>query len=87
MKAEKIKMKEGCGNSSNIQEIDEICVDGNFYKKEVIYDYLIMRPKSILVNIYPYPYLVSAKSRNGEKYVRSAQNDSPNDNLLKLPRT
>ncbi len=34
-----------------------------------------------------YPDLVPATSARGEKYVRSAPNDTPNDNLLKLPRS
>nr|WP_296463230.1 DUF3892 domain-containing protein [uncultured Acetatifactor sp.] len=34
----------------------------------------------------PYPNLYPALSSNGEKYVRSEPNDTPNDNLLKLPR-
>nr|WP_296488697.1 DUF3892 domain-containing protein [uncultured Acetatifactor sp.] len=33
-----------------------------------------------------YPNLCPALSSNGEKYVRSEPNDTPNDNLLKLPR-
>ncbi|NSV52654.1 DUF3892 domain-containing protein, partial [Enterococcus faecalis] len=34
---------------------------------------------------YPYPKLIPAM-RNGQRYVRSEPNDTPNDNLLKLPR-
>jgi hypothetical protein len=31
--------------------------------------------------------LVARTSKNGEKYVASEPNDTPNDNLLKLPRS
>ncbi|MBR4020311.1 MAG: DUF3892 domain-containing protein, partial [Firmicutes bacterium] len=43
-------------------------------------------PNSIFVNISPYPDLVPALSSTGEKYVRSEPNDTPFDNLLRLPR-
>ncbi|MEF9988171.1 MAG: DUF3892 domain-containing protein, partial [Christensenella sp.] len=34
----------------------------------------------------PYPFLVPALSAHNKKYVRSAPDDTPNDNLLQLPR-
>ncbi len=90
MYAKKIKMRPGCSNSNNIQEIAEIYVDGcnnpGFFKKEDLHDYLKKNPNCIKVNIYPYPDLVPATSSRNEKYVRSESNDTPNDNLLKLPR-
>lgn len=90
MYAKKIKMQPGCTYSNNTQEIDEIYVDGcnnpGFFKKEVLHDYLKKNPNSIKVNIYPYPDLIPATSSRSEKYVRSEPNDTPNDNLLKLPR-
>ena len=72
MYAKKIKMKYGCSNSNNVQEIEEI--------------YLKKNPKSIKVYISPYPDVVPALSSRGEKYVRSEPNDTVRDNLLKLPR-
>lgn len=91
MYATKIKMKNGCRNSNNVKEIDEIYVEGctepGFYKKSKLYDYLIKNPSnSIKVKIYPYPDLVPVLSALNEKYVRSEPNDTDQDNLLKLPR-
>lgn len=91
MKATRIKMKNGCGNSNSTLEIAEIYVDGcdkpGFFKKENLHDYLKTNPGSIQVNIHPYPNLVPATSVRGEKYVRSEPNDTQHDNLLKLPRS
>ncbi len=88
MKVTTIKMKSGCRESSNLCEIDSIYLEemGMFYKKEVIYDYLLTYPKSICVNIYPYPALQPAISPLGEKYVRSEPDSTQQDNLLNLPR-
>ena len=91
MYAKKIKMQQGCSRSYNTQEIAEIYVDGcdnpGFFTRGVLHDHLIKSPNSIRVNISPnYPYLVSAISSNGVKYVRSEPNDTPHDNLLELPR-
>lgn len=90
MYAKKIKMQPGCTYSNSTQEIAEIYVDGcnnpGFFKKEVLHDHLKENPNSIKVSIYPYPDLVPATSSRGEKYVRSEPNDTPYDNLLKLPK-
>lgn len=90
MYAKKIKMKYGCSNSNNVQEIEEIYIDGcnnpGYFKKSVLYDYLEKNPRSIKVYISPYPDVVPALSSRGEKYVRSEPNDTVRDNLLKLPR-
>lgn len=90
MKATKIKMKIGCQYSNNTTEISAIyieeCDNPGFFTKDTLYDFLKTNPGTIQVNIYPYPNLVPALSRNREKYVRSEPNDTPNDNLLKLPR-
>lgn len=90
MLATKILMKTSCAYSNNVQEIDKIYVDScnnpGFFKKELLHDYVKANPKSIQVNIRPFPYLIAKISKNGEKYVASEPNDTPNDNLLKLPR-
>ena len=90
MKATQIKMKAGRTNSNNVTEISEIylegCTNPGYFTKECLYDYLKKNPGSIQVNIYPYPNLIPALSSKQEKYVRSEPNDTPNDNLLKLPR-
>lgn len=90
MYAKKIKMQAGCAYSNNTQEIAEIYLDGcdnpGFFPKATLHDYLNKNPNSIKVYIAPYPYVVPATSSRGEKYVRSEPNDTPNDNLLKLPR-
>ncbi len=90
MYAKKIKMQPGCSNSNNPQEIAEIFVDGcnnpRFFTKAVLHDHLKKNPNTIKVDISPYPYVIPATSSRGEKYVRSEANDTPDDNLLKLPR-
>ena len=90
MKATKIKMRAGCGESNDLTEIDSIyltgCQDERFYKKEIVHDYVKSNPGTIQVNIPPYPNVIDAISKNGEKYVRSTPNDSKVDNLLSLPR-
>lgn len=90
MKATKIKMKTGCEYSAKVTEISEIYIEGctnpGFFLKSTLYDFIKSNPCSIQVNIYPYPSLIPALSSNGEKYVRSEPNDTPYDNLLKLPR-
>ncbi|WP_033120688.1 DUF3892 domain-containing protein [Oscillibacter sp. ER4] len=90
MYATKIKMQQGCYYSRSVLEIDEIYIEGcdnpGFFKKAIIHDHLKKYPGSIQVKIYPYPNVVPATSVRGEKYVRSASNDSEHDNLLSLPR-
>lgn len=88
MKAIKIKMKRNCGNSGNVQDIDSIYIDqtSTYWKKSEVYDYLQKFPKTITVNISPYPYLIPAISSQGEKYVRSVVNSTSKDNLMMLPR-
>lgn len=84
MKAIKIKMKRNCGDSRNVQDIDSIYIDAanTYWKKSEVYDYLQKFPKTITVNIAPYPYLIPAMSIQGEKYVRSVANGTSKDNLL-----
>ena len=90
MKAIKIKMKSGCLYSHDVIEIDEIfiadCSNPGFFKKSTLHDFLIKHPGTIYVDIYPYPKLIPATSRYGEKYVKSEPNNSSVDNLLNLPR-
>ena len=90
MKATKIKMKTGCYYSQSLLEIDEIYIEGctkpGYYKKSLVYDCLKSTPGCISVDIYPYPKLIPALSKNNEKYVRSTPNDYTHDNLLDLPR-
>lgn len=79
MYATKIKMRPGCSDSQNLIEIDSIyIVDGSRYsgfcKKESLCDYLSENPRTIKVDIPPYPFLVPAVSSRGEKYVRSESN-------------
>lgn len=90
MKATKIKMKSGCAYSQSLLEIESIYIEGcqspGFYKKAILYDHLKKNPGSIAVNIYPFPKLIPALSKNNEKYVRSTANQYEHDNLLDLPR-
>lgn len=90
MRATRIKMKQGCGYSNNLVEIDQIYIEGwqqdGFYSKAYIHDYLKTHPDSIQVDIYPYPDLQPMLSQNYEKYVRSEPDHTGRDNLLNLPR-
>lgn len=90
MKATKIKMKSGCGKSDNLLEIDSVyitgCTNPGYFKKETLHDYLKKNPKTIQVDIWPYPNVIPATSINDEKYVKSSPNSSNKDNLLCLPR-
>lgn len=87
MYAERIKMKYGCRYSQHPEEIDQIYIRNcGWFSKAVLYDHLIEHPKSIAVNIYPYPYLIPALSGNGEKYVRSDPDKWKHDDLMDLPR-
>lgn len=92
MKATGIRLKASCSNpnSPSLTEISSVYVTGcdnpGLFKKEVLYDYLLGHPKSIQVDIYPYPDLIPQLSKSNEKYVKSAPNDSGKDNLLCLPR-
>lgn len=90
MYAKKIRMKQGCSQSSTPIEIAEIYVDGcdnaGFFSKETLHNYLKNNPDTIKVNTSPYPYVVPATSSTGEKYVRSKPNAFNVDNLLNLPR-
>ncbi len=84
MKATKIKMKSGCKKSNDLCVIDSIYLEETemFHKKETVHNYLLKYPKSICVNIYPYPYLQPAVSLHGEKYVRFTSGFTQRDNLL-----
>ena len=85
--ANKIRMKYGCWNSQYPEEIAQIHLDGyGWYDKAVLYDHLKQYPKSIAVNIWPYPALIPALSRNGEKYARSNPDIWKHDDLMDLPR-
>lgn len=83
-----IKMKHNCYYSYNLLEIDQICLNNSdWYKKEVLHNHVKNYPGSIKVGSLYGPDVIPAVSGNGEKYVKSAPNDTPNDNLLKLPRS
>lgn len=88
MLATKIKMKYGCENSMKCEEIEQIYLTGyeKFFYKSVVYDLVKQYPNTIKVKDNYGPYVIPAISRNLEKYVRSAPNDTIYDNLLKLPR-
>lgn len=90
IKATKIKMHSGKQQSNSVTEIESIYLIGvseeGFYKKEDIHDFIVKNPEDpIYVNIEPNPKLIAA-IKNGQKYVRSEPNETPEDNLLKLPR-
>lgn len=81
-----LKMKSGRENSQSLTEIDQIYLyDCGWYKKADLYDFLVEKPNTIVVNIPPYPYLIPALSGNREKYVRSNPDIYKHDDLLDLP--
>lgn len=85
--AVKIKMNYGRWNSQHPEDIDQIYIrDNGWIKKGLLHDYLKEYPKSIAVNISPYPYLIPAISSNREKYVRSNPDIYKHDDLMDLPR-
>ena len=87
LRATKLRMKYGCWGSNSPEEIDQIYLYGyGWYKKDVLHDFLKENPKSIVVNIPPYPYLIPEISSRGEKYVRSNPNRYQHDDLMDLPR-
>jgi hypothetical protein len=87
MYAEKIKMQYGCWNSQKPEEISQIYIRGyGWYYKATLYDHLKQNPRSIAVNIWPYPCLIPALSSNREKYVRSSPDIWSHDDLMDLPR-
>lgn len=90
IKATKIRMHSGKEQSNAVTEIESIYLTGikedGFYTKESIHDFIIKNPNShVYVDISPNPKLIAATMGN-QKYVRSAPNETPDDNLLKLPR-
>ena len=85
--ATKIRMSYGYHNSKYPEDIDQIYIQGyGWYKKKDLYDHLKQNPKSIAVNIYPYPYLLPALSSRQEKYVRSNPDPYKHDDLMDLPK-
>lgn len=85
--ATKIKMNYGCRNSKYPEDIDQIYLhEHGWFKKAILHDYLKEYPKSIVVNIDPYPYLIPAVSSNREKYVRSSPDIWKHDDLMDLPK-
>ena len=80
-------MNYGCQNSQYPEDIDQIYIrDHGWYKKADLYDHLKKHPKSIVVNISPFPYLIPALSSNQEKYVRSNPDIWKHDDLMDLPK-
>jgi hypothetical protein len=84
-------MKPADYNDSRSSEvIDSVYINGNgisgYYKKEVLYHFLILFPGSIRVNIPPFPLCVPVGGGKG-KHIRSYPDSTAlNDNLLDLPR-
>lgn len=85
--ATRLKMNYGCRNSNHPEDIDQIYLyEHGWYKKADLHDYLKQYPKSIVVNISPYPYLIPAISSAREKYVRSNPDTYKHDDLMDLPK-
>ena len=85
--ATKIKMNYGYRNSNRPEDIDQIYIhEHGWCKKAILHDHLKQYPKSICVNIHPYPYLLPAVSSNQEKYVRSNPDPYKHNDLMDLPK-
>lgn len=85
--ATKIKMNYGRWNSQYPEDIDQIYIHGEgWIKKGDLHDYLKRYPRSVVVNIKPYPHLIPAVSVNREKYVRSNPDPYKHDDLMDLPK-
>lgn len=85
--ATRLKMNYGYYNSRYPEDIDQIYIhEHGWYKKKVLHGYLKENPKTIVVNIPPYPPLIPAVSRNGEEYVRSNPDIYKHDDLMDLPK-
>lgn len=89
-KATKIILKPGYTTPTSTLEIVKIYLTGvkddGFYTKEAVHDF-VKKGHIVHVNIGPhYPKLIATTSSRGEKYVKSEPNDTPHDNLLKLPK-
>lgn len=85
--ATRLKMNYGCGNSQYPEDIEQIYIhECGWYKKATLYDHVKQYPKSIVVNIPPYPYLIPAVSSKGEKYVKSTPDNWRHDDLMDLPK-
>ena len=83
----KIRMHKDRRCSKYPEDIEQLYIsEVGWCWKEVVHDYLLVNPKSIVVNIYPFPYLIPAVSFAREKYVRSNPNIYKHDNLLDLAR-
>lgn len=91
MYATKIKMMSGCNESKNTIDIDQIFIEGGcfdrFVQKSELHDYVKGNPGTIHVSVTPYPELVPAISWCGQKYIRTETTNTPNDILLRLPKS
>jgi hypothetical protein len=91
MYATKIQMKKNAAMSDELQAIDQVYVVGNvffqtgWYKPEFLHDYLKANPRSIQVNLAPFPPM-SPAGETGKKFVMSAPGKNEKDVLLNLPR-
>lgn len=84
--ATRIKMNYGYYNSQYPEDIDQIYIRNcGWIKKGELHDYLKRYPKSVMVNIPPYPRLIPAISSKKEKYVRSNPDPYKHDDLMDLP--
>ena len=88
---DKIIMKNGFLKSNNQEEIDSLHIVNlplgtGWYKKEIVYDLILNNKFEIHVNISPYPLLIPSKSFKNEKYVKTVNDDTQNDNLMNLPK-
>lgn len=89
MHATHIRLKTGTCTVSSCIDIEAIFIEGAepevAYLTENVHDFLIHYPGSITLGVFPWKELLPVVGANGEKYIRTEKDDSPNDALLSLP--
>lgn len=65
---------------------DDPSVPTDFYSKGKVYDFIEDNGKTIEVDIAPNPRLVTRKTPEGTKFVKSENDDTATDNLIRLGR-
>jgi hypothetical protein len=86
MKATKIKLRGKGAETLGLMDIDEIYIEGiGYHRREVVYDHLKKYPGSISLSGGAAAMLRPVMSGDGEKCVRSVEDEEGFDALLKLP--
>lgn len=89
MLATKVKMKSGCGASTDPRDIQAIYITGGvrpgYFHVDYLWDYLDYNPGYVQLNVRGYPNLV-AVGQGENRYLRSIPSPKGVDYLFSLPR-